>query len=85
MSVVVFTESDLPKHSTASTSLPVSGVNAHLRLIPRDPENYRVVLTFHHADGSLCEAALGPSEATELMSEIAGVIDQGKHQDSHRD
>ena len=56
---------------------PVSGVNAHLRLIPRDPSDFRVVVTFHRADGSLCEAELKPVEAAGLMSEIACVIDQG--------
>ncbi len=56
---------------------PVSGVNAHLRLIPRDRSDFRVVVTFHRADGSLCEAELKPVEAAGLMSEIARVIDQG--------
>ena len=56
---------------------PVSGVNAHLRMIPRDPSDFRVVVTFHRADGSLCEAELKPVEAAGLMSEIARVIDQG--------
>lgn len=55
---------------------PVSGVNAHLR-IPRDPADFRVVVTFHHADGTLCEAALTPHEAVGLMAEIGRAIDQG--------
>jgi hypothetical protein len=58
----------------------VSGVNAHLRLIPRDPNDFRVVVTFHRADGSLCEAELKPVEAAGLMSEIWHVIDQGNDQ-----
>jgi hypothetical protein len=71
----------------------VSGVNAHLRLIPRDPNDFRVVVTFHHTDGSLCEvvtfhradgspceAELKPVEAAGLMSEIWHVIDQGNDQ-----
>jgi hypothetical protein len=55
----------------------VNGVNAHLRLIPRDPSDFRVVVTFHSADGSLCEAELKPVEAAGLMSEIACVIERG--------
>ncbi|KRA79736.1 hypothetical protein ASD76_17090 [Altererythrobacter sp. Root672] len=57
---------------------PVSGVNAHLRLIPRDSGDFRVVITFHQADGAICEAELKPHEAAILLSEIAHVIDQGK-------
>lgn len=60
---------------------PVSGVNAHLRLLPRDPNDFRVVVTFHHTDGSLCEAELKPVEAAGLMSEIACVIDHGNGQE----
>lgn len=63
---------------------PVSGVNAHLRLIPRDPGDFRVVVTFHHADGSLCEAELRPVEAAGLMSEIACVIDQGNERERQK-
>ena len=55
---------------------PVSGVNAHLR-IPRDPGDFRVVVTFHHADGLLCEAELKPVDAIGLMAEIGHVVDQG--------
>lgn len=54
----------------------ISGVNAHLR-IPRDPADFRVVLTFHHTDGTLCEAELMPNEAAGLMAEIGRAIDQG--------
>lgn len=56
---------------------PVSGVNAHLRLFPRNPGDFRVVVTFHRADGSICEAELTPLDAASLMSEIARTIDQG--------
>lgn len=66
-----------------ATRLPVSGVNANLRLIPCDPGGYRVVVTFHHADGSLCEAELKPFDAAGLMSEIARVIDQGNRRGLH--
>lgn len=62
---------------------PVSGVNAHLRLIPRGPGGFRVVVTFHHADGSLCEAELTPVEAVGLMAEISRVIDQGDTSGPH--
>src|SRR3546814_6229814 len=55
----------------------VSGVNAHLLELPREPRDFRVVVTFHHEDGSLCEAELAPAEAARLMSEILGVINQG--------
>lgn len=55
----------------------VSGVNAHLRVIPREPRDFRVVVTFHHEDGSLCEAELAPAEAARLMSEILGAINHG--------
>lgn len=61
---------------------PVSGVNAHLR-IPRDPADFRIVVTFHHADGSLCEAELTPVEAVGLMAEIGRVIDQGSASGLH--
>ena len=56
---------------------PVSGFNAHLRLTPRSPGEYRVVLTFHHSDGQLGEAALTPLEASMLLSEIAHVLEVG--------
>ena len=72
-----------PIGGTSATRLPVSGINAHLRLIPRDPGDYRVVVTFHHANGSLCEAELKPVEAAGLMSEIARVIDQGNRRGLH--
>lgn len=58
----------------------VSGVNAHLR-IPRDPADFRVVVTFHHADGALCEAELTPDEAAGLMAEIGRVINRGSTND----
>lgn len=63
--------------SAGAMRSPVSGVNAHLRLIPRDPSDFRVVVTFHHTGDSRCEAELNPIEATGLVSEIACVIDQG--------
>jgi hypothetical protein len=82
-----FTESVPGEEGSAvgakSPHLPVSGVNAHLRLSPRDPNDFRVVVTFHHTDGSLCEAALKPVEAAGLMSEILHVIDRGNDQ-GHR-
>jgi hypothetical protein len=52
---------------------PVTGVNAHLR-IPRDPAEFRVVITFHHVDGLLCEAELTPNQADELMAGIGRAI-----------
>ena len=55
-----------------------SGVNAHLRMFPRDRSTFRVVLKFHLADGSLCEAELSPDQAADLVNEIAGVIEQGR-------
>lgn len=61
---------------------PVTGVNAHLR-IPRDPADFLVVVTFHHADGALCEAELTPNEAVGLMAEIGRVIDQGSTNELH--
>lgn len=67
----------------SATRSPITGVNAHLRLIPRDPGDFRVVVTFHHANGSLCEAELKPVEAAGLMSEIARVIDQGNRRGLH--
>jgi len=48
-----------------------------LRLIPRDPNDFRVVATFHHVDGSRCEAELKPFEAAGLISEIVQVINHG--------
>ncbi len=66
-----------PAGGVSLTCSPVSGVNAHLRLIPRNPGDFRVVVTFHRADGSLCEAELRPVEAAGLMSEIARIVDQG--------
>lgn len=72
-----------PIGDASATRLPVSGINAHLRLIPRDKGDYRVVVTFHHANGSLCEAELKPVEAAGLMSEIARVIDQGNRRGLH--
>lgn len=72
-----------PTGDATATPLPINGVNAHLRLKPRDPDDFWVVVTFHHADGSLCEAELKPFEAAGLMSEIAHVIDQGNSPDLH--
>jgi len=65
-----------------TTPLLVSGFNAHLRLIPRDLGDFRVVVTFHRADGALCEAELKPVEAAGLMSEIACAIEQGNSRGS---
>src|SRR3546814_2484414 len=53
------------------------GVNAPLRLIPRDPSDFRVMAPFHHAGGLLCEAELKPFAAAGLMSDIVRVINQG--------
>jgi hypothetical protein len=61
----------------SATRSPVSGVNAHLRLIPRDPSDFLVVVTFHHANGSLGEAELNPIEAAGFVSEIACISVQG--------
>jgi hypothetical protein len=60
-----------------SPDAPVSAFNAHLRLTPQAPGEYRVVLTFHLSDGQLCEAALTPLEASILLSEIAHVLEDG--------
>lgn len=68
-----------PAGSEGVRRFPVSGVNAHLR-IPRKPADFRVVVTFHHADGTLCEAELTPNEAAELMAQIGRTIDQGATQ-----
>jgi hypothetical protein len=68
-----------PTGGTSAARLPVDGVNAHLRLIPSDPGEFRVVVTFHDADGLLCEAELKPIEAAGLMSEIVRVIDKGNN------
>ena len=62
----------------STTPASVDGVNAHLRTFPRDHADFRVVLTFHHLDGSLCEAELTRDDATRLLSEIVRVIHQGK-------
>lgn len=72
-----------PIGGAGAARLPVSGINAHLRLIPCDPGDYRVVVTFHHANGSLGEAELEPVEAAGLMSAIARVIDQGNRRGLH--
>src|SRR3546814_18122252 len=53
------------------------GVNAPLRLIPRDPSDFRVMAPLHHAGGLLCEAELKPFAAAGLMSDIVRVINQG--------
>lgn len=55
----------------------IDKVNAHLRVIPRDPSYFRVVLTFHRHDGSLGEATLNSVDAAELLLEIGGAIEQG--------
>jgi hypothetical protein len=69
--------SGLQQDAARSSSAHVSEFNAHLRLMPMTPDQYRVVLTFHHGDGRLCEAALTPLEACELVSEIAHVLEHG--------
>lgn len=46
-------------------------------MLPREPGEFRVVVTFHHGDGALCQAELRPAEASELVAEIARAIDQG--------
>lgn len=82
-----FIESALQEESLAggvsAMPSPISGVNAHLRLIPRYPSDFRVVAPFYHADGSLCEAELTPFAAAGLMSDIARVIDQGNSHGPH--
>src|SRR3546814_1042864 len=52
------------------------GVNAPLRLIPRDPSDFRIMPPFHHAGGLLCEAELKPFAAAGLMSHIVRAINQ---------
>src|SRR3546814_4028538 len=59
------------------------GVNAPLRLIPRDPSDFRVMAPFHHAGGLLCEAELKPFAAAGLMSDIVRVINQGNSRGPH--
>src|SRR3546814_6716965 len=59
------------------------GVNAPLRLLPRDPSDFRVMAPFHHAGGLLCEAALNPFAAAGLMSDIVCVIHQGNSRGQH--
>jgi hypothetical protein len=61
----------------AARSSCARALNAHLRLLPGTPGEYRVVLTFHHGDGQLCEAALTPIEACVFVSEIANVLEDG--------
>lgn len=74
-----FRGEEYPASCANTTRSPVNGVNAHLRQFPRDPGDFRVVVTFHREDGSLCEAELKPIEAATLMSEIARVIDHGNN------
>ena len=66
-----------PAVGAQSPRSSVNGVNTHLRLIPQAPGDFRVVLTFHHTDGKLCEAALTPPEASMLVSEVAHVLEEG--------
>jgi hypothetical protein len=63
---------------SARSRVQVGGVNAHLRVMPQAPGEYRVVLTFHYNDGQLCEAVLIPLEASALASEIAQVLEDGE-------
>lgn len=63
---------------------PVSGGHGHLRTIPQAPGDFRVVLTFHHADGKLCEAVLSPLEASMIVSEVAHVLEEGDRQAMRR-
>jgi hypothetical protein len=65
-------EQDLARSSCPAA--PASGFNANLRLTPQSPGEYRVVLTFHHCDGQLGEAAHSPES---LLSEIAHVHEAG--------
>src|SRR3546814_6261106 len=59
------------------------GVNAPLRLIQRDPSDFRVMAPFHHAGGLLCEAELEPFAAAGLMSDIVRVINHGNRRGPH--
>lgn len=63
-----------PANGAGAARLSVSDVGAHLRVIPGD---FRVVITFHLADGTLGEAELKPLEAAGLLSELAKAIDRG--------
>ena len=56
---------------------PVSAFNARLDTTLEARGEFRVVLTFHHSDGQLYEAALTPLEASMLLSEIAHVLEDG--------
>src|SRR3546814_16536063 len=60
------------------------GVNAPLRLIPRDPSDFRVMAPFHHAGGLPCEAELKPFAAAGLMSDIVRVLNQGNRTEERR-
>lgn len=59
---------------------PSAGSTPICGMMPRTPGDFRVVLTFHHADGKLCEAALTPLEASMLVSEVAHVLEEGDRQ-----
>lgn len=72
----------MPAKDADGSCSPVTGVNAHLRFFPSAPEEFRVVVTFHRSDGSLCEALLSPLEAAGLMAEIVRAIDQGNGEQS---
>ena len=66
-----------PAVGEAHSCSPVSRVKAQLSLIPETPADFRIVLTLRHADGSLCEAALTPIEASILVSELADALGEG--------
>lgn len=67
-----------PVGGASANRSPVNSVNAHLRMIPRDLEDFRVVVTFHRASGTLCEAELSSAEASLLKGEIERVLNQGR-------
>jgi hypothetical protein len=70
--------SDLKRDEAAqSNCAPVNAFNAHLRVMHQASGEFRIVLTFHHSDGQLCEAVLTPLEASVLVSEIADVLEDG--------
>jgi len=73
-----------PADAANAGRLPVNRIGAHLRLLPGlaedfRPKDFRIVVTFHLADGTLGEAELKPHEAAGLMSELAKAIDRGNH------
>lgn len=58
----------------------VAQLSAHLRLTPRTPQQYQVVLIHRGDDGRLSEVVLTPLEASVLVSEIAQALEEGDGQ-----